>query len=87
MDLLLTVSENQFCVVLHWINVRVIKYIKKFRSNFSKQIIISVSCDITFSFEDDDQKPVDFNGETLYFTCQLVRILFSNPLRNESNKI
>ena len=27
-----------------------------------------------FYFEDDDHKPVDFNGETISFTCQLIKI-------------
>ena len=29
---------------------------------------------ITFYLEDDDRKPVDFNGETISFTCQLIKI-------------
>ena len=29
---------------------------------------------ITFYLEDDDYKPVDFNGETISFTCQLIKI-------------
>ena len=29
---------------------------------------------ITFYLEDDDHKPVDFNGETISFTCQLIKI-------------
>ena len=28
----------------------------------------------TFYLEDDDYKPVDFNGETISFTCQLIKI-------------
>ena len=34
----------------------------------------SVLYHITFYFEDDDHKPVDFHAETLSFTCQLVKI-------------
>ena len=34
----------------------------------------SVLSHITFYFEDDDHKPVDFNGETVSFTCQLIKI-------------
>ena len=34
----------------------------------------SVISHITFYLEDDDPKPVDFNGETIGFTCQLFRI-------------
>ena len=29
---------------------------------------------ITFYLEDDDHKPVDFNGETISFTYQLIKI-------------
>ena len=29
---------------------------------------------ITFYLEDDDYKPVDFNGETISFTCQGVNL-------------
>ena len=29
---------------------------------------------ITFYLEDDDRKPVDFNAETISFTCQLIKI-------------
>ena len=29
---------------------------------------------MTFNFEDDDYKPVDFNKETISFTCQLIKI-------------
>ena len=29
---------------------------------------------ITFYLEDDDYKAVDFNGETISFTCQLIKI-------------
>ena len=34
----------------------------------------SVLSHITFYFEDDDYKPVDFNNETISFTCQLIKI-------------
>ena len=39
-----------------------------------KKINKSVLSQITFHFEDDDQKPVDFNNETISFTCQLIKI-------------
>ena len=39
-----------------------------------KKINKSVLSHITFYFEDDDHKPVDFNGETISFTCQLIKI-------------
>ena len=34
----------------------------------------SVLSHITFYLEDDDYKPVDFNGEWISFTCQLIKI-------------
>ena len=34
----------------------------------------SVLSHITIYFEDDDHKAVDFNGETVSFTCQLIKI-------------
>ena len=34
----------------------------------------SVISHINFYFEDDDHKPVDFNGETISFTCQIIKI-------------
>ena len=34
----------------------------------------SVLFHITFYFEDDDHKPVDFISETISFTCQLIKI-------------
>ena len=43
-------------------------------SNFFKKINKPVLSHITFYFEDDDYKPVDFNGETISFTCQLIKI-------------
>ena len=39
-----------------------------------KKVNKSVLCHITFYLEDDDHKPVDFNGETISFTCQLIKI-------------
>ena len=34
----------------------------------------SVLSHITFYLEDDDYRAVDFNGETISFTCQLIKI-------------
>ena len=34
----------------------------------------SVLSHIRFYFEDNDHKPVDFNNETISFTCQLIKI-------------
>ena len=44
------------------------------RVKLFKKINKSVLSHITFYFEDDDQKAVDFNGETISFTCQLIKI-------------
>ena len=47
---------------------------KEPRIKLFKQINKSVLSHITFYFEDDDHKPVDFINETISFTCQLVKI-------------
>ena len=39
-----------------------------------RKINKSVLSDIRFSVEDDDHKAVDFNGETISFTSQLIKI-------------
>ena len=50
------------------------KIYKEPRVKLFKKINKSVLSHITFYFEDDDHKPVDFNGETINFTCQLIKI-------------
>ena len=50
------------------------KIYKEPRVKLFKKINKSVLSHITFYFEDDDYKPVDFNGETVSFTCQLIKI-------------
>ena len=50
------------------------KIYKEPRINFFKQVNKSVLSHITFYFEDDDHKPVDFHAETTSFTCQLIKI-------------
>ena len=47
---------------------------KEPRVKLFKKINKSVLSHITFYFEDDDHKPVDFNNETISFTCQLIKI-------------
>ena len=47
---------------------------KEPRIKLFKKINKPVSSHITFYLEDDDHKPVDFNGETISFTCQLIKI-------------
>ena len=50
-----------------------LKIYKKPRFKLFKKVNKSVLSHITFYFEDDDYKPVDFNGETISFTCQLIK--------------
>ena len=47
---------------------------KEPRIKLFKKVNKSVLSHITFYFEDDDYKPVDFNNETISFTCQLIKI-------------
>ena len=50
------------------------KIYKEPRVKLFKKVNKSVLSHITFYFEDDDHKAVDFNGETVSFTCQLIKI-------------
>ena len=50
------------------------KIYKEPRIKFFIKVNKSVLSHITFSFEDDDHKLVDFNNETISFTCQLIKI-------------
>ena len=50
------------------------KIYKEPRIKFSKKVTKSVLFHITFYFEDDDHKPVDFHAETICFTRQLFKI-------------
>ena len=50
------------------------KLYKEPRVKLFKKINKSVLSHITFYSEDDDYKPVDFNGETRSFTFQLTKI-------------
>ena len=47
---------------------------KEPRVKLFKKINKSVLSHITFYIEDDDHKSVDFNNETISFTCQLIKI-------------
>ena len=47
---------------------------KEPRIKLFKKINKSVLSHIIFYFENDDHKPVAFNGETITFTCQLIKI-------------
>ena len=50
------------------------KIYKEPRIKLFKKVNKSVLSHITFYFEDDDHKAVDFNGEMESFTCQLIKI-------------
>ena len=50
------------------------KIFKEPRVKNFKKINKSILYQITFYFEDDDYKPVDFQNETVLFTCQSVKI-------------
>ena len=50
------------------------KIYKEPRIELFKKISKSVLSHINFCFEDNDHKPADFNGETISFTCQLIKI-------------
>ena len=50
------------------------KLYKEPRIKLFKKINKSVLSHNNFYFEDDDHKPVDFNGETISFTCQMIKI-------------
>ena len=49
------------------------KIYKEPRLKLFKKINQSILTHITFYFEDDDYKPVDFQKETISFTCQLIK--------------
>ena len=50
------------------------KIYKQPRIKLFENINKSALSHITFHFEDDDHKPVDFNNETISFICQLIKI-------------
>ena len=50
------------------------KIYKESRVKLFKKINKSVLSHITFYFEDDGYKRVDFHNETISFTCQLIKM-------------
>ena len=50
------------------------KIFKEPRIKLFKKINTSVLSLIRFYLEDADHKPVDFDGETINFTCQLIEL-------------
>ena len=59
------------------------KIYKEPRVKLVKKINKSVLSLITFYSEDDDHKPVNFNNETISFTCQLIKIYYLYLRLNE----
>ena len=53
------------------------KIYKEPKIKLFKKVNKSALSHITFYSEDDDHKSVDFNGETISFTCQLIKIYYS----------
>ena len=54
-----------------------LKTYKEPKVKLLKKLNKSVLSHITFYLEDDDHKPVDFNNETITFTCQLIKLYCS----------
>ena len=50
------------------------KIYKEPRIKLFKKVTNYILSHITFYFEDDDHKPVDFKNETISFTCQLINM-------------
>ena len=69
-----TAYTNLFCSVMLSINQQTVKNLKNLESNTFEKIKKSFLSHIRFYLEDDDHKPVDFNGKTISFTCQLIKI-------------
>ena len=51
------------------------KNTKNLELNSKRKTKVSVLSHITFNLEGDDNNPVDFNGKTMTFNCQLIKIL------------
>ena len=47
------------------------------RVKLFKRINKSFLSHITFYLEDDDYRPVDFNGKSINFTCNLTKVWYS----------
>ena len=74
LDLLLMVLENLFGIFLFLTNFRDTNNAKNQESDFSKKATKSVFWHLTSSLEDDNHRTVDFNGDRITFTCQLIEI-------------
>ena len=66
--------DNLFCSVLYRINRVVTKYFASLKRYIIKKINKSVLNTITFYLEDNNNKEVDFNQETLTFTLKMIKI-------------
>ena len=58
--------------------------IKQPRIKLFKKINEGVLPHITFYLDDEDHKPVDFNGQMISFTCKLNRLFYINELKYDS---
>ena len=74
MVVLSMVTENQFYTLLFFVHHQVRKYTKNLESFFSKSLKKPILSHILFYLQDDDHKDVDFNGNTINFTCELIKI-------------
>ena len=68
------VLENRFRIVSLSTKPTGRKIFKEPKIKLLKKINKSVVSHKKFYLENDDHKLVDFNGETISFTCQLVKI-------------
>ena len=73
MDLLSMVTENHFFYSFGLDQPPGHKIYKKPRVKLFKEIQPFLS-HFTFYLEDNDHKPIDFNGEITSFTCQIIKI-------------
>ena len=73
MVVLLTVSRTYF-ILNCFVFITRKKIYKEPRIKLFKKINKTILSHITFYLEDDDHKAVDLNGETISFTCQLIKI-------------
>ena len=73
MVVLWSVPENKFHTFLLWVHHQVIKK-KEPRINLFEKLNKPVLSHTTFYVQNDDQKALDFNGETRSLTCELIKI-------------
>ena len=74
MDLLLIVSENPFLYTFALCKPPGHKILKQPRTKLLKKIKESVLSHIIFYLEDNNNKAIDFVGETTSFDCQIIKL-------------